>query len=142
MNHKKALKKILKWAGSLLLSSLFTAPVIFILIICGVVIALFGKSSTSSGDVSFSETVSVSETAVAVCEFFSNAGYTDIQIAAILGNLEWESRLDYNSFTQLKKAELQWESRNGLLIVGQIVWFGMQIRWAWNGMIWNCNAWQ
>ena len=80
MNHKKALKKILKWAGSLLLSSLFTAPVIFILIICGVVIALFGKSSTSSGDVSFSETVSVSETAVAVCEFFSNAGYTDIQI--------------------------------------------------------------
>ncbi len=55
MNHKKALKKILKWAGSLLLSSLFTAPVIFILIICGVVIALFGKSSTSSGDVSFSE---------------------------------------------------------------------------------------
>lgn len=31
MNHKKALKKILKWAGSLLLSSLFTAPVIFIL---------------------------------------------------------------------------------------------------------------
>ena len=41
MNHKKALKKILKWAGSLLLSSLFTAPVIFILIICGVVIALF-----------------------------------------------------------------------------------------------------
>ena len=46
MNHKKALKKILKWAGSLLLSSLFTAPVIFILIICGVVIALFGKSST------------------------------------------------------------------------------------------------
>lgn len=54
MNHKKALKKILKWAGSLLLSSLFTAPVIFILIICGVVIALFGKSSTSSGDVSFS----------------------------------------------------------------------------------------
>ena len=103
MNHKKALKKILKWAGSLLLSSLFTAPVIFILIICGVVIALFGKSSTSSGDVSFSETVSVSETAVAVCEFFSNAGYTDIQIAAILGNLEWESRLDYNSFTQLKK---------------------------------------
>lgn len=62
MNHKKALKKILKWAGSLLLSSLFTAPVIFILIICGVVIALFGKSSTSSGDVSFSETVSVSET--------------------------------------------------------------------------------
>lgn len=70
MNHKKALKKILKWAGSLLLSSLFTAPVIFILIICGVVIALFGKSSTSSGDVSFSETVSVSETAVAVCELF------------------------------------------------------------------------
>ena len=55
MNHKKALKKILKWAGSLLLSSLFTAPVIFILIICGVVIALFGKSSTSSGDVSFSD---------------------------------------------------------------------------------------
>ena len=66
MNHKKALKKILKWAGSLLLSSLFTAPVIFILIICGVVIALFGKSSTSSGDVSFSETVSVSETDIQI----------------------------------------------------------------------------
>ncbi len=69
MNHKKALKKILKGAGSLLLSSLFTL-LLFYFNYLGVVIALFGKSSTSSGDVSFSETVSVSETAVAVCEFF------------------------------------------------------------------------
>lgn len=97
MNHKKALKKILKWAGSLLLSSLFTAPVIFILIICGVVIALFGKSSTSSGDVSFSETVSVSETAVAVCEFFQ---MPDIQIFKLRqfweiwnGNHDWITTL-------------------------------------------------
>lgn len=80
-----------------MLSSLFTAPVIFILIICGVVIALFGKSSTSSGDVSFSETVSVSETAVAVCEFFQ---MPDIQIFKLRqfweiwnGNHDWITTL-------------------------------------------------
>ena len=142
MNHKKALKKILKWAGSLLLSSLFTAPVIFILIICGVVIALFGKSSTSSGDVSFSETVSVSETAVAVCEFFSNAGYTDIQIAAILGNLEWESRLDYNSFTQLKKGGTamgiaQWTTYSG---TNSLVRYADSMGMEWNDLELQCMA--
>ena len=97
MNHKKALKKILKWAGSLLLSSLFTAPVIFILIIFGVVIALFGKSSTSSGDVSFSETVSVSERQLPFASFFQ---MPDIQIFKLRqfweiwnGNHDWITTL-------------------------------------------------
>ena len=125
-----------------MLSSLFTAPVIFILIICGVVIALFGKSSTSSGDVSFSKTVSVSETAVAVCEFFSNAGYTDIQIAAILGNLEWESRLDYNSFTQLKKGGTamgiaQWTTYSG---TNSLVRYADSMGMEWNDLELQCMA--
>ena len=102
MDHKKALLKILKWAGSFLISTLFSAPIIIVLLIGGMVMALFGKSSRSSSDVTFKDSVSVTNTAALICEYFSEAGYTDIQIAAILGNLEWESRLDYNSYTQLK----------------------------------------
>lgn len=97
MNHKKALKKILKWAGSLLLSSLFTAPVIFILIICGVVIALFGKSSTSSGDVSFSETFLFQKRQLPFASFFQ---MPDIQIFKLRqfweiwnGNHDWITTL-------------------------------------------------
>lgn len=101
MDHKKALRKILKWACSLVLSALFTAPVITTLLIGGIVMALFGKSSGTSGTVTFSDTFAVSETAAAICEYFSDAGYTDIQIAAILGNLQWESGLNNNSYTLL-----------------------------------------
>ena len=48
MDHKKALLKILKWAGSFLISTLFSAPIIIVLLIGGMVMALFGKSSKSS----------------------------------------------------------------------------------------------
>ena len=42
------------------------------------------KSSRSSSDVTFTDSVSVTNTAALICEYFSEAGYTDIQIAAIL----------------------------------------------------------
>lgn len=103
MDHKKALLKILKWAGSFFISTLFSAPIIIVLLIGGMVMALFGKSSRSSSDVTFTDSVSVTNTAALICEYFSEAGYTDIQIAAILGNLQWESGLNPNSYTELRK---------------------------------------
>lgn len=142
MNHKKALKKILKWAGSLLLSSLFSGPIIIVLLIGGIVMALFGKSSKSSGSVSFTDTVSVSETAVAICEYFSEAGYTDIQIAAILGNLQWESGLDYNSYTKLKKGGTamgiaQWTTYSG---TNSLELFAESKGMEWNDLELQCMA--
>lgn len=68
MDHKKALLKILKWAGSFLISTLFSAPIIIVLLIGGMVMALFGKSSRSSSDVTFKDSVSVTNTAVLICE--------------------------------------------------------------------------
>lgn len=142
MNHKKALKKILKWAGSLLLSALFHGPIIIVLLIGGIVMALFGKSSKSSGSVSFTDTVSVSETAVAICEYFSEAGYTDIQIAAILGNLQWESGLDYNSYTKLKKwgtamGIAQWTTYSG---TNSLELFAESKGMEWNDLELQCMA--
>ena len=55
MNHKKALLKILKWAGSFFISTLFSAPIIIVLLIGGMVMALFGKSSKSSSEVTFTD---------------------------------------------------------------------------------------
>ena len=54
MDHKKALLKILKWAGSFFISTLFSAPIIIVLLIGGMVMALFGKSSRSSSDIHLS----------------------------------------------------------------------------------------
>lgn len=142
MDHKKALLKILKWAGSFLISTLFSAPIIIVLLIGGMVMALFGKSSKSSSEVTFTDTVSVSATAAFICEYFSEAGYTDIQIAAILGNLEWESRLDYNSYTQLKKGGTamgiaQWTTYSG---TNSLELFADSKGMEWNDLELQCMA--
>lgn len=142
MDHKKALLKILKWAGSFLISTLFSAPIIIVLLIGGMVMALFGKSSRSSSDVTFKDSVSVTNTAALICEYFSEAGYTDIQIAAILGNLEWESRLDYNSYTQLKKSGnamgiAQWTTYSG---TNSLELFAESKGMEWNDLELQCMA--
>ena len=142
MNHKKALMKILKWAGSFLLSAFFTAPIISVLLIGGVVMALFGKSSKSSNTVTFTDGVSVTETAAFICEYFSEAGYTDIQIAAILGNLEWESHLDYNSYTQLKRGGTamgiaQWTTYSG---TNSLERYAQSKDMEWNDLELQCMA--
>lgn len=142
MDHKKALLKILKWAGSFLISTLFSAPIIIVLLIGGMVMALFGKSSRSSSDVTFKDSVSVTNTAALICEYFSEAGYTDIQIAAILGNLEWESRLDYNSYTQLKKGGTamgiaQWTTYSGK---NSLELFAESNGMEWNDLELQCMA--
>ena len=141
MDHKKALLKILKWAGSFLISTLFSAPIIIVLLIGGMVMALFGKSSRSSSDVTFTDGVSTN-TAALICEYFSEAGYTDIQIAAILGNLEWESRLDYNSYTQLKKGGTamgiaQWTTYSGK---NSLELFAESNGMEWNDLELQCMA--
>lgn len=142
MNHKKALMKILKWAGSFLLFAFFTAPIISVLLIGGVVMALFGKSSKSSNTVTFTDGVSVTETAAFICEYFSEAGYTDIQIAAILGNLEWESHLDYNSYTQLKRGGIamgiaQWTTYSG---TNSLERYAQSKDMEWNDLELQCMA--
>ena len=142
MDHKKALLKSLKWAGSFLISTLFSAPIIIVLLIGGMVMALFGKSSRSSSDVTFKDSVSVTNTAALICEYFSEAGYTDIQIAAILGNLEWESRLDYNSYTQLKKGGTamgiaQWTTYSG---TNSLELFAESKGMEWNDLELQCMA--
>lgn len=142
MDHKKALLKILKWAGSFLISTLFSAPIIIVLLIGGMVMALFGKSSRTSSDVTFKDSVSVTNTAALICEYFSEAGYTDIQIAAILGNLEWESRLDYNSYTQLKKGGTamgiaQWTTYSGK---NSLELFAESNGMEWNDLELQCMA--
>lgn len=97
--------------------------------------ALFGKSSRSSSDVTFTDSVSVTNTAALICEYFSEAGYTDIQIAAILGNLQWESGLNPNSYTELRKGGTAMGLPSGQLTVERTVWSYMQNQKAWNGMI-------
>ena len=142
MDHKKALLKILKWAGSFFISILFSAPIIIVLLIGGMVMALFGKSSKSSSEVTFTDTVSVTATAAYICEYFSEAGYTDIQIAAILGNLQWESGLNPNSYTELRKGGTamgiaEWTTYSG---TNSLELFAESKGMEWNDLELQCMA--
>ena len=117
-HHKKALKKLIKWGIKLITGVIGLSPVFTTLMLGGIVMAVFGKSSsTSSGRVTMRPNVSESDTAAYIWEFFIGNGYTETQTAAILGNLEWESRLNYKSYTKLKRGTAmgiaQWTTYSG-----------------------------
>lgn len=117
-HHKKALKKLIKWGIKLITVVIGLSPVFTTLMLGGIVMAVFGKSSsTSSGRVTMRPNVSESDTAAYIWEFFIGNGYTETQTAAILGNLEWESRLNYKSYTKLKRGTAmgiaQWTTYSG-----------------------------
>lgn len=84
----------------LFLAAAFGSGFLFVLVaVCAIVLVIFGSSSkgTSGGRADYSGSFTVTQSAVLIWDYFTGEGYTEIQTAAILGNLQWESGLDFTS---------------------------------------------
>lgn len=103
----------------LCLASVLGAGAVIAVLAAAVAVVLFsgGKKGTDGGEAAYSGTFVVTEEAAYLWEYLTEDGYTDVQAAAILGNLQWESRLDFTSSSTKGKLTVrgiaQWTSYAG-----------------------------
>ena len=102
-HHKKVLKKLIKWGIKLITAVIGLSPVFTTLMLGGIVMAVFGKSSSTSSDrVTMRPNVSESDTAAYIWEFFIGNGYTETQTAADTADSEAEEKTMTGTIEEIK----------------------------------------